>query len=78
MKNLKHNNRFESDGLTLPLRSRASRGSSGTLDRMFKQGDLRMECLQRDTGTDTRLQVAMNSWLESGELLGEIGAPSRG
>jgi DNA mismatch endonuclease, patch repair protein len=36
------------------------------------------ECAMRDAEIATGLQAAMSSWIESGEPLGEIGAPSRG
>ncbi len=36
------------------------------------------ECAMRDAEVAENLQVAMSSWIESGEPLGEIGAPSRG
>lgn len=36
------------------------------------------ECSMRDAEAAAGLQVAMSSWIESGEPLGEIGAPSRG
>lgn len=36
------------------------------------------ECAMRDAKMATGLQVTMSSWIESGEPLGEIGAPSRG
>ncbi len=36
------------------------------------------ECAMRDAEVAANLQVAMSSWIESGEPLGEIGAPSRG
>lgn len=35
------------------------------------------ECSMRDAKTAAGLQVAMSSWIESSEQLGEIGAPSR-
>lgn len=36
------------------------------------------ECAMRDAEIAANLQVAMSSWIESGEPLGKIGAPSRG
>ena len=36
------------------------------------------ECAMRDAEIAAGLQVAMGSWIESSEPLGEIGAPSRG
>jgi DNA mismatch endonuclease (patch repair protein) len=36
------------------------------------------ECAMRDAEIAANLQVTMSSWIESGEPLGEIGAPSRG
>ena len=36
------------------------------------------ECATRDAETAAGLQIAMLSWIESSEPLGEIGAPSRG
>ena len=36
------------------------------------------ECSTRDAEVAAGLQVAMGSWIESGEPLGEISAPSRG
>ena len=35
------------------------------------------ECAMRDAETAASLQVAMSSWIKSGEPLGEISAPSR-
>ena len=36
------------------------------------------ECSTRDAETAAGLQAAMGAWIEGGEPLGEIGAPSRG
>ena len=36
------------------------------------------ECSTRDAETAAGLQAAMSAWIEGGEPLGEIGAPSRG
>jgi DNA mismatch endonuclease, patch repair protein len=36
------------------------------------------ECAMHDAEIVANLQVAMSSWIESGEPLGEIGTPSRG
>jgi len=36
------------------------------------------ECSTRDPESAATLQAAMSTWIESGESIGEIGAPSRG
>lgn len=36
------------------------------------------ECSTRDAGAAAGLQAAMRSWIEGGDPLGEIGAPTRG